>query len=174
MKEIKGFNRYMITEQGLVWNKRTKDYMVTYIHNSGYERVLLTNDEGKKQQKLVHRLIAEAFIPNPENKPEVNHINGVKSDNQLHNLEWCTKSENQKHAIKMGLSTHLDDIRYDLTQRDQTGEKNSQAKLTYGEVVVIKKLLKRGNMKQKEIAEFFKVSPSTITDIKKGKKWSHV
>ncbi len=70
----------------------------------GYPKLTLSNDERIRKLVSIHRLLAEAFIPNPENKPQVNHINGVKTDNRLENLEWNTSSENILHAFKIGLS----------------------------------------------------------------------
>lgn len=74
-----------------------------YVHHRGYFKVrLMKSNKGKNFS--VHRLVCDAFIPNPENKPHVNHINGVKSDNIISNLEWCTHSENMQHAWDTGLS----------------------------------------------------------------------
>ncbi len=68
----------------------------------GYLRVHL-NKNGKGERHLIHRLVVRAFIPNPGNKPEVNHINGNKQNNHVDNLEWCTSKENIQHAIRLGL-----------------------------------------------------------------------
>lgn len=70
---------------------------------NGYTRVYL-NENGRTRFMPVHRLVAKAFIPNPDNKPQVNHIDGNKSNNCVSNLEWCTNSENQKHAYRIGLN----------------------------------------------------------------------
>lgn len=72
------------------------------IDRGGYFTVVL-NKGGKSSTKYVHRLLLVAFLPNPQNKPFVNHINGNKLDNTFKNLEWVTHSENMKHALKMGL-----------------------------------------------------------------------
>ena len=72
------------------------------ITNCGYCKVQLHKD-GRSQMKYVHRLVAEAFLPNPQNKPQINHIDGDKTNNLLSNLEWCSPGENQSHAIAKGL-----------------------------------------------------------------------
>ena len=73
--------------------------------NCGYLRVLLIDEKGKRHHKSIHRLVAETYIDNPTNKPQVNHINGDKTDNRVENLEWCTSSENNRHALDNGLRT---------------------------------------------------------------------
>lgn len=100
--EIKIFDRYEITKDGKVINKITRKQKSTFIGNGGYERVSLWID-GKQYKESIHRLVAQVFIPNPDNKPQVNHIDGNKLNNNVSNLEWCTREENMQHAYKNNL-----------------------------------------------------------------------
>ena len=70
--------------------------------NNNYQSVSLWNN-GTGKSKRVHRIVAETFLPNPENRPEVNHKNGIKHDNRVENLEWVTRSENEAHITKWQL-----------------------------------------------------------------------
>ena len=116
-KDIEGFEgRYKISNKGRVkslryYGKEDKEgflnprWSTTDSNNGRYASVRLINeDKGKDKQFRVHRLVAKHFIPNPQNKPEVNHINGNTEDNNVENLEWVTRSENQKHAIENDLA----------------------------------------------------------------------
>jgi hypothetical protein len=97
---------YKINRLGHVVNASNNKILTQRIDRAGYITVRLTQD-GKTTTHFLHRLIAETFIPNPENKPFVNHINGIKTDNRIENLEWVTHSENIKHAIKIGLISSI-------------------------------------------------------------------
>lgn len=104
--KINGAEQYGINSNGIVVNLKSNRKMATYSDKDGYQYVLLISDTtGKRKKYSLHRLVAKAFIPNPYNKPQVNHINGIKSDNTLNNLEWVTNSENQYHS-RYNLGNH--------------------------------------------------------------------
>lgn len=107
MQEILGYSNYFVSKDGVVFSKKTNKHLKPRITKLGYARVALYNNN-KPKDFSVHRLVAQAFIPNPENKPCINHINGIKTDNRVENLEWCTYSENTLHGYRTGLITISD------------------------------------------------------------------
>ncbi len=113
MRFVTGFeNKYAVTEYGDVFSVPRTDskgrtqggrYLKPRIDRYGYLKVGLTCDERKHKSFTVHRLVATAFIPNPDNKPHVNHKDGDKLNNHITNLEWCTAKENTMHGWENGL-----------------------------------------------------------------------
>lgn len=128
------------------------------IHN-GYKRLSLTYKKKNITYKVA-RLIAITFIPNPKNKPQVNHLKGKLNDS-VDALEWTTASENIKHAYDTGLI------------KPKYGEDNPQSKLTEKQVKQIRKLYKQG-LTQQNIADQFHINRCNISEIVNFKLWKHI
>ena len=96
---------YQVSNFGRLKNKKTNNILkLRPINKKGYLGTVVTLGNKKlKKMIIIHRAVAECFIPNPNNYPQVNHINGIKSDNSYLNLEWCTAQQNVKHAMKNNL-----------------------------------------------------------------------
>lgn len=133
-------------------------FKLTSITN-GYIGVCLHKNGIKIKRELVHRLVAKAFIPNPEDKPQVNHIDGVKTNNNLSNLEWNTRYENVQHAIRSGLSPK--------------GSANARSILTESDIPKIFEMRSEGFL-QRDIGDYFGVHKGTVNDILLRKSWSHI
>lgn len=108
MEKLHNFKRfrnteYLCNEKGLIYSEKSKNYLKTFNCSKGYLNTYLYIDNVKKTFKN-HRIVAECFIENVNNKPQINHIDGNKKNNHYLNLEWVNNSENMKHAYKLGLN----------------------------------------------------------------------
>lgn len=103
MEKVAINKNYAVDREGNVYSLRKNKRLTPKKNWDGYLRIQLW-DHRHCEYVSIHRLVAQAFIPNPKNKPFINHKNGIKSDNRVENLEWCTQKENIQHAHKTGLS----------------------------------------------------------------------
>ena len=176
-KEIENSKNYAISNLGRI--KRTSHYKIHNINKTffktkdkllkpsnnnakKYWRICIFYNDDTKTYCSVHRLVANAFIANPYNLPQVNHIDGDKNNNHVDNLEWCTGFENMQHRINV------------LNIKPwKKGEDCGFSKLTQEQVLLIPELLKN-NITKKAISKIFNVVPSTITEITSGRSWKHL
>ncbi len=148
---------YEVSNTGFVRNKQTGLILACPIDKHHGYRYFTCHGKTKK----VHRLVAELFIPNPNNLPQVNHKDGNKTNNNNDNLEWCTNQENQIHARDHGLTS--------------TGQKCSFSKLTQEQVDFIKDNFMKENPPYNtvQLAEMFVVDRTTISRIKNNNRWCY-
>ena len=132
----------------------------------GYAIVNLYNKDKKMKSLSVHRLVATAFIPNPNNYSDVNHINGIKLDNRVENLEWCSKQQNTKHAFDNNLGGFKDNALNNL--------KKINNKYHYSKIELVKNDIVIAFKTTEEVAQFLDSTKQAVADaIKNNKKLRH-
>lgn len=141
-------NKFIEPYLGITHRKYPKKYKKLYF------RLIY---EGRTINRPLHRLMAETFIPNPENKPQVNHIDGDTLNNNLYNLEWCTAKENMKHASRTGLLA--------------TAERHGNTKLTWDQVTKIRTRYEKGGISQRKLAKEYGVDQKAICEMVNFRSW---
>jgi hypothetical protein len=155
MVTIKNFSNYRIDIKGNVYvlkNNILKQLKPSLI-NPGYYTVVLTNEVGRKKF-YIHRLLATYFIPNPKNLETVNHINGIKTDNSISNLEWLSKADNNKHAFANGLQAKR--------------ENRTCTKISNAQMIALHNDGHSGNFSAVELANKYKLTAGYIRELSRG------
>jgi len=153
-------SNYFISSYGRIRGMRKEFIKPTYNTNRYLQVRIWCNRVGYVRK--VHRLVAEAFIPNPENKPEVNHIDGNKENNHVKNLEWVTRLENMQHAEKNGLVPHT------------LGEYHPMSTCSNEQIHRVCRLLESPNNTSKHISEITGVSKAIVDNIRCRNSWTHI
>jgi len=162
---IKSLKRLINSPQAGGKRELRERILKPWIDKAGYFRVELRNPENAKRSVLLlHRVFAKEFLPNPKELQTINHIDGIKTNNSLKNLEWCTQADNMRHAFKLGLAP---------LPATGKGELCPSSKLTEDQVSGIKTRIIEGESCE-SIAADFPVGGSAIREIKAGRSWCHV
>ena len=106
--DIEGYENYRIFKDGRVWSKNINNFKKSHIDKEGYDYIMIQDNKGKRKRTGVHRLVAIHYIPNPDNKPTIDHINRIRHDNRIENLRWATHKEqcNNRKIKKCNKSGH--------------------------------------------------------------------
>lgn len=167
-KKIDGWN-YSVNNYGKIRNDKTGRILKPIYDSCGYEGAIL-HENGKKLRKSIHQFVADAFVGPCPDGLTVNHIDGNKKNNKAWNLEYLTRSDNMKHAYKLGLKKPNGK----LNKSYNYGSNNYNAKLNDGIIRKIRKQYKTGMYTQKELAKKFDTTQAQINGIVNYKRWKHV
>lgn len=151
---------YFVSIKGNVWNQRLKSMISQFKCSSGNYLAVHIFINGIDYKCMVHRLVAKAFIPNPENKPQVNHKDANTFNNNCSNLEWCTAKENINHMINMG--------------HQIVGKNHKNSKFTDEQIYAVCEMLQNDELPLTVISEKTGVSMKTIQNIRHGVGWKHI
>lgn len=157
--QVKSLPRRVASGHG--WRDIETKILKPMINKSGYAYVYYTLADGQRVNHRIHRLVAKAFIPNPQNKSHINHKDGDKLNNRVSNLEWCTNQENSTHAKNNGLITHKE-------------ENHHAAKLSRGLVQEIYIMYHTEDVSQRWLANRYQVHQKQIWNIVNRKTWENI
>ena len=148
-KEVSFDSRYQVSSLGRV--RSARKVLIVIYDKFGYGSLRIG-----KHKKLIHRLVAIEFVVNEHNKPQVNHIDGDKSNNASSNLEWCTAKENTNHGINTGLRLRMPEV--------------NNRNLDAAQIKIIRECI-ANKFKGRDIARYFKCLPSQVSQIKRGHRY---
>ena len=158
---------YAISDDGRVWSRKTSRWLKPADNGKGYLFVHLYNG-GQSTRHYIHRLVAQAYLENPDNLPQVNHKDGDKQNNSLQNLEWCDIKQNMRHAWDNGLCLVWDKQVASVKKYNRT-----KRKLTDDQVLRVKALYNDGNS-MRFIAREYGIHNGTVSQIINGKSYKDV
>lgn len=172
-KSIVGYERlYSISTEGRIKSHFHNAFLRPADNGKGYKFVWL-NKNGRRERFYVHRLVALVFIPNPQNKPQINHKDCNRSNNYVENLEWVDNYEQMQHASRNG-KLHSSDFQKQQTSIANSGTKSHLSKLTDINVREIRDIKKKTGLSNIKIADMFGVNRETIGYIIRCKTWKHL
>lgn len=151
-------NEYSVSEDGVITSHQGR-VLNQQVCRKGYHRVVVQSGRSQRKHMGVHRLVAKAYLPNPTNLPEVNHLDGDKSNNHVANLEWCTTKQNIRHAIDMGLRKNSNRFGFEAQNNRYSRE----------EIMRVHDMLD-AEMKQMDISKLTGISQPVVSQIKRESK----
>lgn len=157
--ETRELDKHILYSDGSIRSKKTKKLLTMTPGKNDYYFVCWEHPDGRRGRKSVHRIIAEAFIPNPLGLSGINHKDGNKHNNAVNNLEWCDSKYNTAHSIQEGLQNPI-------------GQDNANSKLSEEQAREIK--YNYLDISHSELGRRLDVSPVTIGNIRNGKSWKHI